>query len=332
MRKQNIKSLHAHSVTPRFLVFFTLIVFLCSSLFGNSQSQSKIKITTSVFPLLEFAKYVSGERGEVSLLLPPGAEIHTWRPRPSDILKVFSSDVFVYIGVDLEPWIDDILRGVDKANLHVLRASDGVELLHKAAIQEEVILEDIHNSHLDEHSHGALDPHIWLDFSIDQIIIDNIVSLLSQIEPQSRSYFVGNGAAYKKELADLDRQFRDELDRCKSKTFILGGHAAFGYMAQRYNLRQIALYGVNPKSSPTPKQLVRVVETAKKHHIKTIFFEVYVSDDLAKVIAEEVGAKTLVLNPAANLTREQVETKITFLEIMEKNLINLKKGLSGECF
>jgi len=93
-------------------------------------------------------------------------------------------------------------------------------------------------------------------------------------------------------------------------------------------LHQISLYGVNPDSKPTPKQLVRVVELAKKHQINVIYFEVYVSDDLAKVIAEEVGAKTLVLNPAANLTVEQTKVKMTFLDIMSQNLSSLKKGLS----
>jgi len=131
-------------------------------------------------------------------------------------------------------------------------------------------------------------------------------------------------------LAECDRLFREELAPCKKRTFILGGHAAFGYLARRYGLHQISLYGISPNSRPTPKELVRVVELARKHKIDVIYFEVYVSDDLAKVIAEELGAKTLVLNPAVNLTLKQAESRVTFLEIMYQNLANLKKGLSCE--
>ncbi len=297
-------------------------------LFGDCEVRSRIKITTSVFPLWEFAKAVAGERGEVEFLLPPGAEIHTWRPRPSDILKITSSDVFVYIGADLEPWLDDVLKSVNNPNLHILKASDGIALMEREESRKETLHEDSHSGHEHEHIHGALDPHIWLDFAIDQKVIESIVSLLCQMEPENRSLFEGNGAAYKKKLEDIDRRFREDLGRCKGDTFILGGHAAFGYLARRYNLHQISLFGVNPNSSPTPKQLVRVVELAKKYHINVIYFEVYVSDDLARVIAEEVGAKTLVLNPAANLSKEQMNTGNTFLDIMEQNLMHLKEGLS----
>jgi zinc transport system substrate-binding protein len=107
----------------------------------------------------------------------------------------------------------------------------------------------------------------------------------------------------------------------------LGGHAAFGYLARRYNLNQIALYGLSPDSKPTPRKLAEVVNLAEEHQIKVIYFEDYVSDELAKVIAKEVGAKILVLNAGANISQEQLKSGTTFLEIMEKNLEILKHGL-----
>jgi zinc transport system substrate-binding protein len=314
----------------RILVSSIQIIFLLGFCFGNCKAQTKIKITASVFPLMEFAQAVSGDRGEVSLLLPPGAEIHTWRPRPSDLLKISSSDVFVYVGAGLEPWLDDVLKSVHNPNLRILRVSEAVTPKEKVEHQVKMGHEEHRYEHANEHTHGTLDPHIWLDFAIDKKIIDKIVGLFSQIEPANSELFERNGAVYKKKLEDCDRRFREELGQCKHNTFILGGHAAFGYLARRYNLQQISLYGVNPDSRPTPKQLVRVVELAQKHQITVIYYEVYVSDDLAKVIAEEVGAKTLVLNPAANLTVEQIKTKVTFFDIMSKNLASLKKGLSCE--
>jgi zinc transport system substrate-binding protein len=92
-------------------------------------------------------------------------------------------------------------------------------------------------------------------------------------------------------------------------------------------LNQISLYGLSPDSKPTPKHLVEVIELAKKYETKVIYFESYVSDELAKVMAKEVGAKTLVLNSGANITKEQMKSGMTFLDIMKKNLENLKDGL-----
>ena len=312
----------------KILVSFFLSIFTIGFCLGDCKAQTKIKVIASVFPLMEFAQAVCGDRGEVSLLLPPGAEIHTWRPRPSDMIKISKSDVFIHIGAGLEPWLDDVLKSVNNRNLRILRASDSVLLMEKVEHQPEIDHEEQYDEHSHEHTHGTLDPHIWLDFIIDQRIIDSIVELFSRMEPEDSELFERNGAAYKQKLEECDRRFREELGKCKNRTFILGGHAAFGYLARRYSLQQVSLYGVSPDSRPTPKQLVRVVELAKQHQINVIYFEVYVSNDLAKVIAEELGAKTLVLNPGANLTVEQTKANMTFIDIMNQNLASLKKGFS----
>jgi len=309
------------SMLGKKIFLFFLRFFLILVIFGfqaqDLDAAKKIRVVTSVFPLLEFAEAVSGERGEVSLLLPPGAEIHTWQPRPSDIIRLSSADLFIYIGADLEPWLHDLLKSVRNPNLSVLEASRGIPLIDEEGI--------VHNGH--EREHGAHDPHIWLDFKNDQMIVDKIVVILSEMDPDGSSIFKRNAFIYKEKLQKLDQKFKDGLKNCVHQTIILGGHAAFGYLARSYDLRQISLYGLSPDSSPTPKKLIEVVELAKKYRIRVIFFEIYVSDELAKVLAGEVGARTLVLNPGANLTKEQLKSGKTFFDIMEENLENLKDGL-----
>lgn len=265
---------------------------------------------------MEFSKAVCGERGEVSLLLPPGAEIHTWRPRPSDVIRVTSADLFIYIGADLEPWIHNLLKSVKNPRLRIFEASSALSLL-----------EENRSFHHYGHQHEGFDPHIWLDFEMAQVIVDKIASLLSELDPKSSSMFKRNVDLYKDKLRRLDMKFKDGLKACAHRTFIFGGHSAFGYFARRYNLRQISLYGLSPNSKPTPKRLIEVVELAKKYKIKVIYFEISVSNKLAKVIAKEVGARTLVLNPGANLTNEQLDSGVSFFDIMEENLENLRNGL-----
>ena len=267
---------------------------------------------TTIFPLKEFAQAVVGNRGDAELLLPPGAEIHAWQPKPSDLVKLSSADVFVYIGAELEPWAEDILRSVKNPHLRVIEASEGMTLTHNTA---------------DEHDHGAHDPHVWLDFANDKKIIDMIAEVLSEIDPDGRAVFQENAGIYKKKLDALDDMYRKGLERCDQRTIVLGGHAAFGYLARRYDLSQISLYGLSPDSKPTPRQLIDVIEFVKEKGIEAIFFEVNISGELARVIAEEAGAKTLVLNPGASLPRGQDHSGITFLNIMEKNLESLKNGL-----
>jgi zinc transport system substrate-binding protein len=307
-----------NSLGKKIFLFF-LVLFIILVIFGfqaqNLDASKRIRIVTSVFPLLEFAEAVSGERGEVSLLLPPGAEIHTWQPRPSDIIRLSSADLFIYIGEDLEPWLHDLLKSVKNPSLRVLEASQGIPMIDEEGIAHS------------ENEHGAHDPHIWLDFKNDQMIVDKIAAVLSEMDPGGSSIFEKNASAYKGKLRGLDQKFKDGLKDCDHGTIILGGHAAFGYLARSYNLRQISVYGLSPDSRPTPKKLIEVMELAKKYRIKAIFFEAYVSDELARLLAEEVGARILVLNPGANLTKEQLKSGKTFFDIMEENLENLKDGL-----
>lgn len=300
-----------------FFLRFFLILVIFSFQAQDLDAAKKIRVVTSVFPLLEFAGAVLGERGEVRLLLPPGAEIHTWQPRPSDIIRLSSADLFIYIGSDLEPWLHDLLKSVRNPSLKVLEASQGIPLIDEEGI--------VHNAH--EHKHGVHDPHIWLDFKNDQRIVDKIAAVLSEMDPEGSLVFKRNAFIYKEKLRMLDQKFKDGLMDCVHRIIILAGHGAFGYIARSYNLRQISLYGLSPDSRPTPKKLIKVVELAKKYRIKVIFFEIRMRDKLAKVLAEEIGARILALNPGANLTKEQLKSGKTFFDIMEANLEKLKDGL-----
>jgi len=300
------------------------LVFLNASILrGKLRETEKIGAVATVYPLMEFTKAVLGDRGKVTLLLPPGAEIHSWQPRPSDIDKISRSDLFICIGADLEPWVDDILVSVRNPKLEVFRASEGMSLIRGEESEHEHMPDH-------EHNHGLMDPHIWLDFKLDQMIIDRLVGKMSELKPTESSYFRANGEKYKARLQKLDQEFERTLSACKGRTIILGGHAAFGYLAKRYHLHQISLYGLNPDSTPTPRKLVEVVELAKQLDIKVIYFEINASDDLAKVIAREIGVRTLVLNPGANLTRSQIHAGTTFFDIMNMNLKNLSEGLDCE--
>lgn len=298
-------------------VLFVLILYsvgMTVPSFFEKDAVKKMKIMTSIFPLMEFTKAVAGDRGEVNLLLPPGAEVHTWQPKPSDIVKLSSADLFVYIGADLEPWAEDILRSVKNPRLRTVEVSKDLLTL-------------THNS-TPSHGRRAVDPHVWLDFDNDQKIIDKLAITLGEMDPRGASSYRKNAIIYNRKLQELDDRYSKSLRDCEQRTIILAGHSAFGYLTRKYSLSQVSLYGLSPDSKPTPSQLVDIIELIKQKGIKAIYFEVSVSTELGKVIAEETGARTLVLNPGANLSKKQIESGVSFLDIMQNNLENLKDGLS----
>jgi len=304
------------------LIGFLLLVLSLSPAMLRAEGLSAV---TTLFPLKEFAQSIGGERVTVSLLLPPGAEPHTWEPKPSDIARLSHADVFICIGAGMEPRAHSIVTSLDNPTIEIVEVSRSIPLIRL----DEAHYHGRHNDK-DELAHGAVDPHIWLDFEYSQAIVDTIERAFDNKDPEWTEYYRRNAEQYKEKLQELDLKYQKVLSTCKCREFILGSHAAFAYMARRYGLKQIALYGVSPNSEPTPQKMAEVIRMAKKHQVKAIFFEELVSDKLARTIAREVGVETLVLSPGANLTKAQIESEITFLSLMEQNLEHLKYGLNCE--
>jgi len=303
---------------------FSLALLLPNASF-SAQSRRDLTVITSLFPLQDFARIVGGERIKADLLLPPGAEPHTWEPKPSDVVKISRADIFIYIGRPMEPWVDVLLKSAKNDRLKVVEAIQGLPLLDADYAEAEG------TGHPQTHSsRGKLDPHVWLDFSYDLRIVDEIAGAFSEKNPANAPLFRSNAEVFKTRLSALDRKYRQLLSKCRHRQIILGGHSAFAYLAKRYNLQQIALYGVSPNAEPTPKKLTAVIQAARNHGVKFIYFEGLVNPKLAEVLANEAGISTLVLNDGANLTREQRKHKVTFLDLMEGNLENLHKGLECE--
>lgn len=275
-----------------------------------------MKILTTVFPLQEFVRETAGSRAEVALLLPPGAEVHTWQPRVSDIRRLAACDAFLYIGLGLEPWADDILKGVARANLKVFEVGSAIGGRPKNRADGGTAPSE------------ARDPHIWLDFGLDQTIVEKIRDFLTDLEPSQAAFFADNAARYITRLKRLDDQCRGTFSSCLQKSFVFGGHAAFGYFARRYGLEQIAVYGLSPDASPSPKELAAAIAETKRRNIRTIFFEPGASDKMARLIAREVGADIRLLNPGHTLTAGQIKEGVTFLDLMASNLESFKHGLA----
>ncbi|MGA1864770.1 MAG: metal ABC transporter solute-binding protein, Zn/Mn family [bacterium] len=316
-------------------VFLIILLFIICCHYRGWALQ-RLEVVTSIFPLQEFARVVGGERVNAEILLPPGTEPHTWRPRPADIVNLSKADIFIYIGSGMEPWVEDLLKGVKSDLLLIIAASEGLDLI--SAEESESDLpgkkadqnKDSHMKDISRHHHERMDPHIWLDFENDQKIIDKIVKVFSTLDPEGTAIYTENGKRYKKKLAELDRNYSNGLRNCERSEILMGGHATFSYIAKRYGLKQISLYGLSPDAEPKPREMAEIIDFAKSKGIKAVFVEKLINDRLARIIAKEIGADTLVLNPGPNLTVKESERGITFISIMEDNLKNLTKGLGCE--
>lgn len=273
----------------------------------------KHTIVTTSFPLYEFARAAAGEHFDVTLLLPPGIEPHEYDPKPSDIVSIQNSVLFVYNGAGMEPWVYDILMGMDASKMKILEAGMYV------SVTAEVVGDET----------GLTDPHIWLDFTNDQLIVNAIATALSEIDPDNAENYTANANAYSEQLNNLDQEYVSSLSNCRVFTFITGGHDAYSYLAKRYDLQYHAVYGLSPNSEPTPQQVKEIIDLTRESDIKYILVEPLLSTRMAETIAEEAGTQTLPFSPAGNLSKEEFDQGLTFIALMKENLVSLTTAL--EC-
>jgi len=309
------------------IVITLTFVCLCVALFGCQKQEAqttvpdhkKLTVVTTLFPLYDFARAVAGDKAEIRLLLPPGVEPHSFEPKPEDMVRVSKADLVVYTNEYMEPWAVKMLRTIASKPV-VVDASKGVTLL-KAGPEEAA-----EQAHEGEH-HGGMDPHIWLDFSNAQIMVQNIADGLATKDPANKDFYQANARAYQQELAKLDEEYRAGLSRCVKKEFLHGGHFAFGYLAKRYGLNYLSAQALNPDSEPTPAKIAQLIREMRTNGLKYVYCEELLSPATAEMIARETDATVLLLNGAHNISKEDFDKKTSFLSLMRQNLVNLRLGL-----
>lgn len=293
----------------------------CRKKEGRPGTAPKLQVVTTLYPLYDFARTVGGDRVEVRLLLPPGVEPHNFEPKPEDAARLARADLFVYTNPQMEPWAGALLKGKDNPRLEVVEAGAGAALIPAGTAQP-------HGGD-DHHDDKQYDPHIWLDIANAQIMVANIRDGLTRTDPAGSAYYRENSAAYQQRLADLDLQFRQGLSACRQRIFLHGGHYAFGYLAQRYNLQYVSAYPLSPNAEPSPRKVMELVDLMRKNSLHAIFYEELLSPRMAETIAGEAGASLLKLHGIHNVSREDLTANASYLSLMEANLANLRKGL--EC-
>lgn len=254
-----------------------------------------IHVVAGFYPLEFAAARVGADRVAVVNLVQPGAEPHDLELKPSQIAQIASADLVIYLK-SLQPELD---QAVEESN--------------KAKALDVTTITPLDGS----------DPHVWLDPVRFMTIADSVAARLSQVDPAHAADYAARGKALHDELTKLDGEYAAGLKTCQRHE-IVTSHAAFGYLAKRYGLKQIALTGLSPDTEPTPQHLADVAQQARDLHATTIFFETLVSPRVAQALATEVGAKTAVLDPIEGL---EAGSRQDYLSVMRANLVALRDAL-----
>jgi zinc transport system substrate-binding protein len=263
---------------------------------GGGSSSAGNTVVAAFYPLAFAAEQIGGDAVSVRNLTPPGVEPHDLELSGSDIRTIADARLVLYLGGGFQPALED---AIDSTSAHA------VDLLATVETRKS-----------DEEVHGV-DPHVWLDPVRYAAIAERIATELDR-RPEAQPFTA--------KLHALDRGFARGLSHCRRHE-IVTSHAAFGYLAERYGLKQVAITGLAPEVEPTPRQLENVVRQVRAAGATTVFFETLVSPRLAETVAREVGAKTAVLDPLEGLTEKEIATGEDYVSVMRENLAALRKAL-----
>jgi len=249
------------------------------------------------YPLAFAAQTIGGPSVQVRNLTPSGAEPHDIELTPRDVAAVQRASVVLYLSHGFQPALEHAVRDAQGKRVDVLQ---GLDL--RAGVGDEA---------------GKTDPHVWLDPVLYARVVQRIGDALGR--PAAAAPLVAKVRA-------LDREYRAGLAHCARHEFVTT-HAAFGYLAARYGLKQVAITGLDPESEPTAQKLASLARLVRRDHIRTVFFERLVSPKLAQTVAREAGVETAVLDPIEGLTPSEASHGVTYLSLMRQNLAALRLEL-----
>ena len=369
-----------------FIMAVSVFIVGCAKEGGNDgdtqrDSDKKIKIVATLFPQYDFARQIAGDYADVTLLLPPGMESHSYDLRPSDMIEIRESDMFIYTGKYMETWAQTIIDSLDDSVM-VVDVSEGITLekeedyfvdeleehgedehdedAHEhnedeheeeaAHEHDEDEYEEAAHGHEDEHDEEAAhehedeeqhtshlhvghtheyDPHIWTSPVYAMQMVENIVDALVAEDPQHESEYRQRADEYIAKLKEVDSAFRQVSESAQHRTIFFGGRFAMTYFVREYGFACVSAYhDCSAESEPSISSVMKMIDEIKASGAKAVFYEELVDPKVARTIAEETQVKLLLLHSAHNVSREEYENGVTYLDIMWKNVKNLEEGLN----
>lgn len=289
-----------------FIVFLTASAISCGR---NGETGDKIGVVVTLLPQAEFVEKVGGDKVDVTVMVPPGAEPHFYAPTPSQMVALSRAAMYAKVGSGVEfelDWMDNLVA--QNEDILVVDCSEGVSLINMTSEHEHD--EDVHEEEADEQN--GMDPHIWMSPMNAEIMVKNICDGLIKVDPDNKTYYEVNRDAYLQELTELDRNIRESLSGLTNRRFMVY-HPSYGYFAAEYGLTMIAVE--DEGKEPTSAGIKNLIDQAEEYNIKVIFVSPQFSQQSAEVIASEIGGEVISVDP---LARDYITNMRTLLDELEK--------------
>ena len=296
------------------LLCLCLMLCGCTAQPEKPHDETKLQIVCTSFPAYDFAREIAGDRAELTLLIKPGSEVHSYEPTPKDMIRIQESDLFICNGGESEQWAKTLITP-DLNTIYMMGCVDTVE---ESA-------DGIYNA---EDGEPELDEHVWTSPLNAIKISEEICNALCKLDTDNAEAYKTNFTAYKAQLMALDREFRQVIKNSGKHTLVFADRFPMRYFALEYGLDCYAAFpGCSSETEPSAKTVAYLIDRVRENKIPAVLYMEFSNQKMADVICEDTGCKKLPFYSAHSVSAEQFEQGVSYLDLMRINLNSLKEAL-----
>ena len=307
----------------------------------------KLSLVCTSFPPFDLARSVAGDQAELTMLLKPGAESHTYEPTPQDIKKIAEADLFITVGGENDAWVDHLLDSLGDKKPEIFKLVEAVDTVEEELVEGMEDEEEHEHEHAHEHEsshkidkdetkHEAneddeheIDEHVWTAPKNFSLMAEKLASRLAEMDSEHAERFAENARTTAQQFDKLDKEIRQIVDHAKRKTLIFADRFPLRYFADAYGLDYFAAFsGCSVNTEASPKTVAFLIDKVKEEKIPVVFSIEFSSGQMADAVCEATGAEHRTFHSCHNISADELARGETTLSLMEKNLEVLKEALN----
>lgn len=289
---------------------------------AETESGRKLRVVTTIFPQYDFIREIAGDAVELSMLLKPGAETHSYEPAPQDVIAIQQSDLFIYVGGESDEWVRTILQSAPSETRRDVALMELVE-----PVQED---EQAAGGHDHDDGEEEYDEHVWTSPVNAMTIVSALTDALCQLDPDHEPAYRQRAADYLEQLSELDAQFRETVEHAERRELVFGDRFPLTYFVKEYGLTYTAAFpGCASETEASAATIARLIQKIEQDQIPTVFYIELSNHQIADALAEQTGARTELFYTCHNVTADDFNAGLGYLELMRRNLEPLREALGS---
>ena len=289
-----------------------------------TEGSGELKIVCTLFPAYDFAREITGGRAEVTLLVPPGSESHSFEPSPRDMERIAACDLLICNGGESEAWLEELLDGFEEEipTIVMLESVNALEEEIKEGMQSR---EEEH----DEEDEPEYDEHVWTSPVNAELICTQICIRLCELSEENAEFFRENLARYSEELEALDAGFRETVEASAKPVMIFADRFPVRYFTEEYGIEYFAAFpGCADDAEPSAKTVAFLIDRVRDEKLPAVYYIEFSNQKMADIVCEDTGCKKLLFHSCHNVSRSDLENGVSYLSLMQENLKSLREGLA----